>query len=176
MEGYMAQIKLFAADFAPKNWAFCQGQTIQIAQNSALFSLLGTTYGGNGMQTFGLPNFAGRVAIGTDASNNHNLGEMGGSNNTTLTPSNMPAHTHTVTASVKTVASSTGGSDEPSGAYWAAGANNFPTAKSGTMNSGTVSTSVMVAPAGEGKPFNNAQPYLGMNHIICMYGMYPSRS
>lgn len=174
MEGYIAQIKLFAGDFAPRTWAYCQGQTMIIAQNSALFSLLGTTYGGNGQVTFGLPNFAGRVAIGTGS--NYVLGEMSGSENISLSPANLPAHTHAMSGTVRTVASATANIDSPDGAVWAQGANSFSKTKNTAMNSGAITANLNVGIAGSSSPVGNAQPSLGMNYIICLYGIYPSRN
>ncbi|MFN0200395.1 MAG: phage tail protein [Bacteroidia bacterium] len=174
MEGYIAQIKLFAPDFAPRNWALCQGQIMNIAQNAALFSLLGTTYGGNGSTTFALPDFRGRTPIGTG--NSHVLGEMSGTDTMTLTSANLPAHTHTISGTVNTKASSGSTNEAPAGAYWGTGANNYANAKNGTMNAGAVSPSLNVANAGNNQPINNAQPSLCMNFIICLYGMFPSRN
>lgn len=179
MEGYIAQIKLFAANFAPRNWAYCQGQVISISQNTALFSLLGTTYGGNGQTTFQLPNFAGRVAVGAGQGQGlpmYQLGEMSGSENTTLNVSHLPAHTHTITTTTKVMGSSVGGGDEIAGSSWAAGANAFSNQKGGTMNAGAVNVNLNVAAAGASYPIGNAQPSLGMNYIICMYGIFPSRN
>jgi microcystin-dependent protein len=180
MDGYLAQVKLFAATFAPRNWAFCQGQTMSIAQNTALFSLLGTTYGGNGVQTFALPNFASRVAVGTGQGNglpsNIILGQWGGTAVSTLQLNNLPAHTHAVTTAVKTNASSAADAGEsPVDAVWAAGASSFSNAKGINMNAGAVSANVNVAATGGAQPFSNMQPYLGMNFIICTMGMYPYR-
>lgn len=174
MEGNIAQIKLFAPDFAPKSWALCQGQIMSIAQNSALFSLLGTTFGGNGVQTFGLPDFRGRTPVGTGTT--HQLGEMGGSEGTTLNASNLPAHTHTISGSARVKASSGSDSEFPADAYWGKGANNYGSTKSVTMNAGAVLPNLTVAQAGSSSPIGNAQPSLGINFIICLYGIYPSRN
>lgn len=100
MEGYIAQIILFAGTFAPRGWAFCQGQILSISQNTALFSLLGTTYGGNGQTTFALPDLRGRAPIGTGQGpglSSISLGQMAGTENVTLLITQLPAHTHTVT-------------------------------------------------------------------------------
>lgn len=174
MEGNIAQIKLFAPDFAPKNWALCQGQIMSIAQNSALFSLLGTTFGGNGIQTFGLPDFRGRTPIGTGTT--HQLGEMSGTEQTSLNAANLPPHTHTISGSARVKASSVSNTEFPAGAYWGKGANNYGSAKSGAMNAGAVLPNLTVANAGSSVPIGNAQPSLGINFIICLYGIYPSRN
>src|SRR3954471_16909667 len=99
MDGTIGEIRLFAGNFAPRNWAFCNGQLMPIAQNTALFSILGTTFGGNGQTTFGLPDFRGRVSVGTGQGTgltNHDLGEQSGTENVTLSTAQMPAHTHTI--------------------------------------------------------------------------------
>jgi microcystin-dependent protein len=107
MEGYIAEIRLFAGNFAPRNWAFCQGQIMSISQNTALFSLLGTTYGGNGQTTFALPDFRGRVAVGTGQGPglpNMTLGEMSGEPTHTLIVTEIPMHNHTINGSASGLA------------------------------------------------------------------------
>jgi microcystin-dependent protein len=103
MEGTIGEIRMFAGTFAPRTWAFCSNQLISIAQNTALFSILGTTYGGNGQTTFALPDFRGRVAVGTGTGPglpNVQLGQMAGTPTVTLLTTNMPAHNHAVTGTV----------------------------------------------------------------------------
>jgi microcystin-dependent protein len=182
MEGYIAEIRMFAANFAPRNWAYCQGQILSIAQNTALFSLLGTTYGGNGQTTFGLPNFASRVAVGTGQGqglSNIQLGEMSGVEGVSLNMNQMPAHTHTATGNVNPGAFNGGGDESnPTGGYPAnstSGTGNlYATAGTGFM--GATPANVTVYPTGNNTPHNNIQPSLGMNYIICMYGIFPSRN
>ena len=177
MEGYLAQIIMFAGNFAPRSWAFCQGQILSIAQNTALFSLLGTTYGGNGQTTFGLPDFRGRVPVGTGQGPglpSINLGEASGSHMTTLVITNMPAHNHTATVNVGVSdanASSTEGDGKILGAP---AANIFAPANTAAGNMGGVSAAVGIA--GGSQPFNNMQPYIGMNYVICISGIFPSRN
>lgn len=174
MEGYIASIMLFAADFAPKNWAYCNGQLISIAQNTALFSLLGTTYGGNGQTTFALPDFQGRAAVGTGQGaglSNVTLGEVAGSQTVTLTVNNLAVHTHPVTATL-TATSAAPNTDENNGAILA-GTNIYAGGANGQL------AGVIEAPSsitGSNQPVNIQQPYLGMNFVICMYGIFPSRS
>lgn len=171
MEGYIAQIMLFAGDFAPRNWAYCQGQIISIAQNSALFSLLGTTYGGNGIQTFGLPNFASRTAIGTGAGaglSQVTLGEMGGSEYTSLTTAMMPAHTHTLNAN-----SNPGTVASPAGNVLANSGTDKFYLKAGTP---VVMKNESIGVTGSNQPFDSKQPYLAINYVICLYGIFPSRN
>jgi microcystin-dependent protein len=172
MEGYIAQILLFAGNFAPRNWALCQGQILPIASNTALFSLLGTTYGGNGTTNFALPNLQGRVAIGAGQGaglSNYSLGQSGGVESVTLLATEIPAHTHTLKAVTEA-----GTTPVPTGNYLAnTGALDKEYAPTGTqtnMNSGAIST------VGGNQPHSNVQPYLGLNYVICLYGIFPSRN
>lgn len=177
MEGYLAQVIMFGSNFAPVGWGFCQGQILAISQNTALFSLLGTFYGGNGQTTFALPDLRGRVPMGVGQGPglpDISIGEQAGVENVTLLQSNIPAHTHPVTATVK-VSSSNAITDEPAGAVLTTNNNNtyaFPAAANGNMAAGTLTLS----PTGSGQPFNIRQPYIGINFIICMQGFFPSRN
>jgi microcystin-dependent protein len=182
MEGYIAEVRLFAGNFAPRGWAFCQGQILSIAQNTALYALLGTTYGGNGQTTYALPDLRGRVAVGPGQGPGLptvNLGEMSGERNHTLIITEMPAHNHVAqtTLTPKGV-SEAGNLSSPSGAYWATSGTLDPEYRtSGTfvdMAAQTGSTTIGVA--GGSQPHNNMPPYLGLNYIICMEGIFPSRN
>lgn len=179
----IAEIRMFAGNFAPRSWAFCQGQILSIAQNTALFSLLGTTYGGNGQTTFALPDFRGRVPIGTGQGpglSAVNLGEMSGSPTHTLIITEMPAHNHVATSSLKATSTpaSTGNPSNSALALsrsvstYAPGAGN-PTLDL-TTNAGSISTTIGIA--GGSQPFSIMQPYMGMNFIIATEGIYPSRN
>lgn len=174
MEGYLAEIRAFAGNFAPRGWLFCDGSLRSIQQNPALFSLLGTIYGGDGQTTFGIPDLRSRLAVG--AGNGPGLssvqsGQMAGSENVTLTTANLPAHGHAMNASsdaasVGTPAGNSLGVSERGGMtmpFVAGNTNQVP------MGSRTGSV-------GSGNAVNNMQPYLGMNYIICAEGIYPSRS
>lgn len=177
MEGYLAQIIMFAGNFAPRGWAYCQGQILSIAQNTALFSLLGTTYGGNGQTTFGLPDFRGRVPVGTGQGPglpNIDLGEMAGEPTHTLITTEMPAHAHTATATVS-VSSANANTEEPAGNLLATQADNFY-APVNTANGNLGGVSTTIGNTGGSQPHNNMQPYLGMNLVICMEGIFPSRN
>lgn len=172
----IAEIRLFAGNFAPRSWAFCQGQILSIAQNTALFSLLGTTYGGNGQTTFALPDFRGRLPYGTGQGPGLptiNLGQIAGSPTHTLIPTEMPAHNHgggTVAIPVTTADAS---SKNPSGKVPAAtGAPAYATPPDSTGASATVTLPIN----GGSQPFSIEQPYLGMNFIIAVEGVYPSRN
>jgi microcystin-dependent protein len=174
-EPYIGEIRMFAGNFAPKGWAFCNGQLLSIAQNSALFSILGTTYGGNGQTTFGLPNLQGRVPMhwGTGQGlTPRTLGETSGSENVTLLNNQMPAHTHAIAAN-----SGQGDTFSPEGAVNAAALdasqqplNIYSTAVNTTMAAQSVTA------AGGSQPHDNMQPYQCVSFIIALEGIYPSRS
>ena len=163
-EPFLGEIKIFTFDFAPKGWALCNGQLLPIAQNQALFSLLGTMYGGDGRVTFALPNLQGRTPI--HLGNNFTQGEAGGEPAHTLAVSEMPGHTHTVTAS-SNVASTT----DPSNAYWALTAS---AAYSGSAN--TAMAPQAVSSVGGSQAHNNISPYLTLNFCIALQGIFPSRN
>jgi microcystin-dependent protein len=183
MDEMIAVIKLFAGNFAPRNFAFCQGQILSIAQNTALFSLLGTTYGGNGQTTFALPDFRGRVPVGTGQGPglpSVQLGEMAGAPTHTLITTEMPAHTHAVPNLV--VSGANANTHTPvanvrlGGAVDNAGLDAF-TYTTDTATSVTISTvGTATAIVGGSQPHNNMQPYLGMNFIIAIFGIFPSRN
>jgi microcystin-dependent protein len=180
MEGTIGEIRMFAGTFAPKNWAYCQNQILAIASNSALFSILGTTYGGNGVQTFGLPDFRGRTAVGTGNGpglSPYTLGQMGGTENTTLTITNMPSHSHAVTGTVTIKASSEGVTGiDPTGRNLGPGNTYTTSADLADMATGNTDVKLNTVPVGNNIPISNLQPFLAMNYIICMYGIYPSRN
>ena len=172
---YLGQIRIFAGNFPPKGHAFCNGQLLAINQNQALFSILGTTYGGNGIQTFALPNLQGTAVLHPGQGpglSSYVLGQTAGAENVALTTSTMPAHTHPVACNT-----ALGTSPSPSGALWAQGpstsgrGSQFSTGTpSGTMASGAVSNT------GAGQPHTNIQPVLILNYIIALQGIFPSRN
>ncbi|UUZ92547.1 tail fiber protein [Paenibacillus sp. P25] len=162
-EAYIGEIRMFSFNFPPKGWALCNGQILPISQNQALFSLLGTTYGGNGTTTFALPDLRGRAPV--HVSGNITLGQRAGEETHTLTAGEMPAHTHAVIGSTSpaTVAN-------PANQLWAA-----PTASAyGTTPNASLVPNALKS-AGGGQAHNNMQPYLVMNYCICLSGLYPSR-
>jgi len=179
MDGTMSEIRLFAANFAPRNWALCSGQLLAISTNQALFSLLGTTYGGNGVQTFALPDFRGRIPAGTGATQGITqlpLGVQLGSNTVTATIVNLPAHTHTGTGkfAMKVVAD-VGNTGAPANTNLASLTGLYSSeAADGAMK--PITPSITINPTGNNLPMSIQQPYLGMNYIICMQGVYPSRN
>lgn len=183
MEGYMAEIRMFSGDFAPRYWALCQGQLMAISSNSALFSLLGTTYGGNGTTTFALPDLRSRVPVGTGSGGGLTveLGEVGGETSHTLIQSEMPAHNHAATLTATSPASSASSTEVPSAtvapgpaALGAGVSKNFGTADANLAPPTVAAPTLGIA--GSSSPHNNLQPYLGMKYIICTQGIYPSRN
>lgn len=178
MEGTIGEIRMFAGNFAPRTWAFCANQIISIAQNTALFSILGTTYGGNGQTTFALPDFRGRVAVGTGQGpglSNIILGQLAGTPTTTLTTANMPAHNHQVTGNITPQGSLDGTlSTDPTGRR-TANVNIYTNATDELANMAPIAVNLPTTIAGSSQPFSIMPPYLGMNYIICMFGIFPSR-
>jgi microcystin-dependent protein len=159
-EPFLAEIVMFAGNFAPRGWAFCQGQILSIAQNTALFSLLGTTFGGNGQTTFaGLPSI--------------DLGEVAGEPTHTLIITEMPAHNHQAQAAGN---SNAGNSTSPSGNTWASSTNRDNIYVNAAPNGPMAANTVTVGIAGGSQPHNNMQPFLGINFIIAVEGIYPSRN
>lgn len=178
MEGVIGFTTMFAGNFAPKSWAFCQGQTIQIASNTALFSILGTTYGGNGTTTFMLPNLQGRkvVGIGTGPGlSPYALGQTGGSETITLTANQMPAHVHSIqlTATPKGFDESGSGS-EPENSVFAGSGSGYSGSSNARM--APYNANVAMTTVGSDTPYEILQPYMGMNYIICQYGVFPARN
>jgi microcystin-dependent protein len=170
---YIGEIALFAFNFAPQGWALCQGQVLAIAQNTALFSILGTTYGGDGKSTFSLPDLRGRVPLHTGVNSGPGLsprflGEVNGAEVSTLSISEIPAHTH-----APRCVDAVGDDYGPGGVVWAEDAGANP--QYGNTRSGTVAATALT-PAGQSQPHNNMAPYLTMNYCIAMQGAFPPRS
>lgn len=171
-EPYIGEIRMFAGNFAPNGWAFCEGQTLPIAENDALFTLIGTTYGGDGQETFNLPNLASRVPIhmgtGPDGTA-YTIGQMGGTEQETLTVQQIPVHAHPLLAST-----ADGTFNNPEGAVLAqTPAGIFPyfeDAPTSNMSAGAIS------PVGGSQPHENVQPFLCVNFIISLFGIFPSQT
>ena len=173
MDFYLGQIFMFAGTFAPRGSAFCDGQILPISTNTALFSLLGTTYGGNGVTTFALPDLRGRVPMGAGSGPGltpRTLGERSGAETITLTVNQLPSHTHTATLNVSTAAAT---ATSPSGNVLAA-AEREVYAPSASMVAASASA-VTVQAAGGGQPVSVMQPYLVISFCIATQGIYPSR-
>jgi microcystin-dependent protein len=170
-EPFLGQIQAFGFNFAPRGWALCNGQLMSIAQNTALFSLLGTTFGGDGVTTFGLPDLRSRVGIHMGQGpglSPYVIGEISGTENVTLNVAQMPQHSHSVMA---TSGSATTG--RPAGAVPARDSSNaYDAAPDGqtTMNAG------MIGPSGQSLPHQNLQPFLVLNFCIALQGIFPSRN
>ena len=169
---FVAEIRIFPFNFAPKGWAFCNGQLMPISQNTALFSLLGTTYGGDGRSTFALPNLQGSAPMHPGQGPGlslHDLGETGGSETVTLIVSEMPAHAHAMMASTQPGEDSTPGPAEALAR--SVGASLYQTTTTPVV---AMSPNAM-APAGGDFPHNNLMPYLTLNFCIALQGVFPPR-
>jgi microcystin-dependent protein len=168
---FVAEIRIFAFNFAPKGWAFCDGQLLPISQNTALFSLLGTFYGGDGKSTFALPDLQGSAAMhqgqGQGLSQRF-LGQQSGSESITLLQTEMPQHPHTLTAQ-----GAPGDTSSPANAAYARVIGATPYEPPGPL---VAMAPTALPPAGGGLPHNNLQPYLTLNFCIAMQGVFPPRS
>jgi len=177
-EPFLAEIIMFAGNFAPRGWAFCQGQILSIAQNTALFSLLGTTYGGNGQTTFALPDLRGRVPVGTGQGPglpSIDLGEVSGEPTHTLIITEIPAHTHTFAVQANNAAANTANPTNHTLAVGQTAANeNVSMYTNAAPNTNLPAGNTGIA--GGSQPHNNMQPFLGMNYIIAIQGIFPSRN
>jgi len=163
---FIGEIRIFGFNFAPTGWAQCNGQLLPISQNTALFSVLGTAFGGNGTSNFGLPNLMGVAHLGADQANNV-PGTIAGAETVTLTTQQSPAHIHNVNC-----VSSAGNQFGPKGNLWATdatGTNEYGSPANASMNQNAI------VPAGRNQPHNNIQPYLVLNYCIALTGIYPPR-
>ncbi|SEB54938.1 Microcystin-dependent protein [Nocardioides exalbidus] len=167
LEPFLGEIQWVSFNFPPKGWAFCNGQLLPINQNQALFSLLGTMYGGNGQTNFALPNLQGRVIVGAGS---HVLGQTGGEEAHALTQAEMPRHSHGY--AVSDHRGTTGDPGAPSGTAFASGETVYtaPSASNGTFHPATVGN------VGGSQPHTNLQPYLTLNAIIALVGIFPSQN
>ena len=181
MEGTLAEIRMFAGNFAPRGWQLCQGQLLSIAQWTAVFALVGTTYGGDGQTTFGIPDFRSRFAVGTGQGpglSSYTLGQMAGTESNALTVANLAAHNHPLTGSVSPQANNdgTGATSDPSGRRLAAtGTNIFTGATTDLVNMAADASTLAVGNTGSNQPVNNLAPYLSVEFIMCVEGIFPSR-
>ncbi len=182
-EPFLSEIKIVSFNFPPKGWALCNGQLLPINQNQALFSLLGTTYGGDGQVNFALPNLRGRIPIHFGSA--HDLGEAAGQTAVTINQQSMPTHIHTLMASTTPVAATTANS-----VPGAAGTNKFLAPSIASLQGGQTSALNLygnptnlgamapnaVSSVGGSQPHNNMMPYLTLNYIIALQGIFPSRN
>lgn len=168
-QSYVGEIRAVGFNFQPVGWLFCNGALLSIAEYSVLFNLIGTTYGGDGVTTFGLPDLRGRTPIhqGNGGGGTYVIGQLSGVENVTLTTSTIPAHAHPIAAQ-----GADGNANSPSGAFFAGSTlNQYVPAASATSAMGAVTGS-----AGGSQPHNNLQPFLCVNYIISLYGVYPTQN
>jgi microcystin-dependent protein len=169
---YVGEIRMFAGNFAPNGWMFCEGQTLPISENDVLFQLIGTTYGGDGEETFNLPNLASRVPMhmgtGPDGTT-YQIGEMAGTEQETLTIQQIPNHTHPFTASA-TLGNAASPSNAVLGTTLAPIALYYEGAVDANMNAQAIT------PVGGSQPHENTQPFLCINFIISLFGVFPSQT
>lgn len=188
---YIGEIRIFAGNFPPVGWAFCNGQELSVAENSELFALIGTTYGGNGQDTFALPDLQGRVPLhmGTNGGDTYLLGEKGGLENYTLSTRQIPSHQHVLAGNVFMPAygENPANNNQPASKYAAitpaiqqytpnkdASAKSAPLDVKGDLQG--AGTMMEVTPAGGSQPFDIMQPFQVLNFIISLYGVYPSQN
>jgi microcystin-dependent protein len=177
---FLAQVKMFGFNFAPRGWALCDGQILPINQNQSLFSLLGTTYGGDGRTNFALPDLRGRFPMHegnsyTNGSANHTLGQKDGSETNTLTLAQMPSHTHPVLTATVNAYSGNGNTEYPTGTIWAKAPRmrKYSTAAPNVaMDSGIAA----LGATGSATPVNNMPPFIVVNYAIAIQGLFPSRN
>jgi microcystin-dependent protein len=164
---FLGEVRMFGGNFAPVGWAFCNGQVLAISQNDALFALIGTTYGGDGVTTFALPNLISRTPISFATNDTHVQGQSAGEETVTLTQAQLPAHSHPVNASDNAATATS-----PAGNVWASWSEGqYSTAAPNTsMDASGLSV------AGQSLPHDNRPPYLGLSFIIALEGIFPSRN
>ena len=192
-EGMIGEIVMFGGNFAPRTWAFCNGQLLSIAQNSALFSILGTNYGGDGRTSFGLPDLRGRAAVGAGQGpglSDYRLGAKGGAEKVTLDQTQMPSHEHPASANVSVWGTNARGDSEypgsvdangdPVGHAWASRSRDKDYSSTAVpnvaMKAGSVKVDVMTFPRGGNQAHENMSPYQAVNFIIAIQGVFPSRN
>jgi microcystin-dependent protein len=168
---FLSEIKIISWNYPPKGWAFCNGQLLPINQNQALFALLGTTYGGNGQTNFALPDLRGKVPVSFGSG--FTLGQQGGQTAHTLTQSEMPEHTHFLNNNLAVTDANTNATlGEPTSNYWAnSGKSTWSTSQPNQVMHPSAVTNV-----GGSQPHNNMQPYLVLNFIIALQGIFPSQN
>jgi len=175
-EPFLGEIRIFAGTFAPTGWALCEGQLLPVSQNTALFSILGTTYGGNGQTNFALPDLRGRVVVSFGQGpglSPYQQGQVGGAESEKLTAAQMPSHSHSVGATETATTNDPKGSVPAKTVGVAVGAAPHVY---GAKPDGTAMNAAMIGQSGCGQPFSIVQPYLVINYIIALQGIYPSRN
>ncbi|MFZ5643697.1 MAG: phage tail protein [Bacillota bacterium] len=166
MDQYIGEIRMFAGNFPPQGWAFCNGQLLSISENDVLFALIGTTYGGDGQTTFALPDLRGRIPLHRGTNPSNQMGQKGGVETVTLAATELPAHTHTVLAS-----SATGEASSPENNLWAKNYSQFSTGNpDGVMNP------AIIQGTGGSIPHDNMMPFIAINFIIALEGLWPNQN
>lgn len=182
MDPFLAEIVMFGGNFAPRGWAKCEGQLLPISQYSALFSLLGTMYGGDGRTTFGLPDLRGRTPIGVGNGpglSNYRQGPGGGHEQVYLNLTNLPSHTHTATGTIMgsfTPPSGGANSGTPAGNNFSSSASNIYSSNAANVDMAAGGVSVTIGNTGGNIPFSVVQPWCAVQFIIALQGVFPSRS
>ena len=166
---FVGEIRLFAGNFPPNGWMFCDGALLSIAQNDVLFDLIGTTYGGDGQTTYALPDLRGRVPVhqGSNGQSNYVMGQLGGAETVTVTPGQLPTHSHAWNASMNAAVSTKGPTD-------ALGVSTMNMYGTGTPNMSMEPSAV--APTGGNQPHENMAPFTAINYIISLFGVFPSQN
>jgi microcystin-dependent protein len=175
---FVAEITIYPFNFAPKGWAFCAGQLLPLSQNTALFSLLGTQYGGDGKSTFALPNFQGNVPVGQGSGaglSQYFIGETTGSSTVTLLQTEIPSHTHGFSANTSQGSALTAAGNMLSGAFTGSKTVNYVGNYMTTANPSANMSPNAISPTGSGLPHENMQPYLTLNFCIALQGVFPAR-
>ncbi len=178
MNPFIGQIVMFGGNFAPRGWAFCDGQLLSIASNSALFSLIGTIYGGDGRTTFGLPDLRGRVALHEGSGpglTSRRIGQESGVENTTLSSLNLPPHNHSASGTI-TLGTAANQPAATNNFLPVTTGSNFFSDTQGNAALNAASLNVTTGNTGGNQPFNNMAPFLAVNYIIALVGIYPSRN
>ena len=174
---FLGEIKLFAGNFQIRGWAYCNGQLLSIAQNDALYTLLGTTYGGDGVNTFGLPNLQSRVMVhqGTGAGlTTRVMGEVAGAENVSVSTAQLPAHTHTVIATTANGTTTSPANALPAAPSLSTSFGYLSGTATGTTDAAPAPTAI--ASAGNSQPHNNIMPVLALNYLIALEGVYPQQN
>jgi microcystin-dependent protein len=171
---FIGEIRIFAGVFAPMGWMFCEGQTLPISENDALYTLIGTTYGGDGQETFNLPDLRGRLPVhqgqGPGISQNYQLAEQAGVEEVTLTVQQIPVHNHALLVSTASATQNAPANSVPGNSA------SLDLYREGSPNQGTNFNAAALGPAGGSQPHTNFQPYLCMNYIISLFGIYPQQT
>lgn len=179
MEGMIGEIRIFAGNFAPRTWAFCEGQLLPISQNTALFSILGTTYGGDGRTTFALPDMRGRAAIHAGNGpglSDRRLGSKGGVEHVILNSTQIPSHSHSAAGTVQATITP-GNSNNPNAKNFAtSGTKLLYNSAATNLDMADNGATITVGNTGGNQQHENRQPWLAIYYIICLQGVFPSRS